>query len=142
VIPTEARVAMEGVIPSYLSTCAADGMPNVSYISQVFYVDERHVAVSFQFFSKTTRNLAENPFAHLIAVDARSYTFWLIDARFDHAETSGPLFEQMEMQLEAIASTSGMSDVFRLKAAHVYEVLAIERTALFSDEEVAAITRR
>jgi hypothetical protein len=36
----------------------------------------------------------------------------------------------MEMQLEAIASMTGMEGVFKLKGAHVYEVLRIERLPL------------
>ena len=42
----EIRACFEGAIPAVVATCGADGVPNVAYISQVFYVDERHVALS------------------------------------------------------------------------------------------------
>ena len=44
------RPCLEGAIPAVVETCAADGMANVAFKSLVFYVDERHVALSFQFF--------------------------------------------------------------------------------------------
>ena len=39
------RACFEGMIPAIVATCGADGVPNVAYISQVFYADERHVAL-------------------------------------------------------------------------------------------------
>jgi hypothetical protein len=42
------------------------------------------------------------------------------------SETSGPLFERMELRIEAIASYCGLKGVFKLRAADVYEVQAIE----------------
>ena len=41
------RNCLEGIIPSFLATCDADGTPNISEISQVQYVDAEHVALSY-----------------------------------------------------------------------------------------------
>jgi len=46
----EIRECLEGVIPVALATCAADGTPNVTYVSQAHFVDARHIALSYQFF--------------------------------------------------------------------------------------------
>ncbi|MFP5248020.1 MAG: pyridoxamine 5'-phosphate oxidase family protein, partial [Thermoanaerobaculia bacterium] len=51
----------QGVIPSIVASADAHGLPNVTYVSQVYLLDDRHVALSCQFFNKTRRNLDENP---------------------------------------------------------------------------------
>ena len=35
--------AFQGVIPPTLATASLDGIPNVTYISQVHYIDEDHL---------------------------------------------------------------------------------------------------
>jgi len=122
----------QGIIPAALSTCAADGTPNITFISQVYYVDGKHVAISFQFFNKTHRNVRENPFACAVVLDPRTLHAYRFRLRFDHSESTGALFESMSLQLQAVASYSGMADVFRLLAADVYEVLSVERLEGFT----------
>ena len=39
-LPDEIKPAMQGVIPSTMATCSLAGIPNVTEISQVWYVDE------------------------------------------------------------------------------------------------------
>ena len=129
-IPAEAKPSMQGALWSILATCNVDGTPNITSVSQVWYVDEVHVAVSFQFFNKTVQNLHENPYAAIRLFDPNGTHHWAIDARFVREETEGRVFDEMEMQLEAIASMTGMEGVFKLKGAHIYEVLRIERLPL------------
>lgn len=124
---------LQGVIPAALSTCSRDGIPNITFISQVYYVDRAHVAISFQFFNKTHRNVRENPLACAMLLDPRSFQAYRLSLRYDHSEDSGPLFEAMSLQLQAIASYAGMTDVFRLRAADVYQVLRIERVEGFTN---------
>ncbi len=122
----------QGIVPASLSTCAADSTPNITFISQVYYVDPGHVAISFQFFNKTHRNVRENPLACAVVLDPRTLQAYRFRLRFDHSESTGPLFESMSLQLQAVASYSGMTDVFRLQAADVYEVLGVERLEGFT----------
>ena len=59
----------QGIIPAWLCTCSKDGVPNAAILSHVDYVDARHVALSFQFFNKSKRNIAENPQAMVRLID-------------------------------------------------------------------------
>jgi hypothetical protein len=126
-LPEEIRPALDNCANGAIATCALDGTPNGTIISQVWYVDRSHVALSFQFFNKTIRNVRENPFVQVAVMDYFNQTFWMLSLRYDHSETTGPIFDAMEMRLEVIASMQGLSDVFKLRAADVYEVLAVDR---------------
>jgi hypothetical protein len=126
-LPGEIRQALDNGMPALMVTCSADGTPNVTIISQVYWVDETHVALSFQFFSKTIRNVRENPRAWAGVTDYFRQVDWGLDLAFERSETDGPIFDAMEMQIEAIASATGMSGIFKLKAADIYRVLSVER---------------
>lgn len=118
---------LENGIPAVMVTCSADGIPNVTVISQVYYVDERHVALSFQFFNKTIRNVRENPYAYVCVSDIAGQRDWILQLGFERSETEGTIFDAMDMQIEAIASVTGMSGIFKLRAADVYRVLSVEQ---------------
>ena len=46
---------------------------------------------------------------------------------YERTERRGPLFEQMRRDIDAIAALTGMQDVFKLRSADVYRVVAIEQ---------------
>ncbi|MEZ5289260.1 MAG: GAF domain-containing protein [Vicinamibacterales bacterium] len=119
----------QGLIPATLYTCSRDGVPNAAYLSHVEYVDERHVALSFQFFNKSRRNVAENPQALVRVIDPDSSQCWALRLSLVRSETSGPVFERMDLRIEAIASYTGVKGIFKLLAADIYEVQAIEPVA-------------
>lgn len=120
------RPCLEGLIPAQIATCAPDGTPNVAYLSQVYYADARHLALSFQFFNKTRQNILANPLATLLLLHPQTFAFYRLEIRYLHTQTDGPLFESMRAQLAGIASHSGMAEVFELKGADLYEILSIE----------------
>lgn len=122
---SDLRDCFEGAVPAVVATAALDGTPNVTYLSKVHYVDEDHVALSNQFFSKTTRNLAENPRASLLLVSP-SYDEYRLTLRYERTERRGPLFEGLRHDVDTLAGLQGMQGVFKLRAADIYRVVGIE----------------
>ncbi len=112
----------EGVIPSVIATSDGEGRPNISYLSQVFHVDDAHVALSNQFFSKTAANVARSGRATLLAVDGRSGDQYLLDLVFVRSERTGTLFRRMAAHLDAISSQHGMESVMALRSADIFRV--------------------
>ncbi|MGB4359624.1 MAG: pyridoxamine 5'-phosphate oxidase family protein, partial [Rhodoferax sp.] len=122
------RHCFEGAQPAQIATCASDGTPNVAYLSQVHYVDSDHVALSFQFFSKTRENVLANSFAQAQVIDPATGIQYQLALQYLRTETEGPLFEYMKARLAGVASLTGMGKVFRLRGSDVYRVLDIECT--------------
>lgn len=123
------RECLEGAVPGVMATCAPDGTPNVSYLSHVEYVDREHVALTFQFFSKTRQNVLANPRAKVLVTHPVTAARYGLSVHYLRTETRGPLFERMRAKLAGIASQAGMTGVFRLQGADVYRVLAIDRVS-------------
>jgi len=122
--------AFQGVIPPTLATVALDGTPNVTYISHVQYIDEDHLAISRQFFSKTWKNINENPHFTVAVNCPETFSLWKINLYFEKEETEGDLFEEMNMIIMAIASMQGMEDTFKLQSAVICKVESIETLVL------------
>lgn len=121
----------QGIVPSVVVTCSGDGVPNATDISQVYYLDPGHVALSCQFFNKTKRNILENGYARVEVLDPRTFDAYRLLLRFLRSETEGPLFDAMSARIQMIASHTGMKGVFRLLSADVFEVLAVDAVAGF-----------
>ena len=91
-------------------------------------IDERHVALSRQFFNKTTPQ-------HRWRTRAPGDRLGSDDLRRVHAAscaTCGPrprgrCSRRWPLRIEAIASHTGMQGIFKLQAADIFEVLSIER---------------
>jgi len=133
------RSCFEGIVPSVIATCAADGTPNVAYLSQVHFVDHERVALSFQFFNKTRENVLANPHATVQVIDPETAAHYRLALRYLRTETEGPLFEKMKAKLAGIASHTGMSKVFRLQGADVYQVQAVD--CVFGRESSGPVPR-
>jgi predicted pyridoxine 5'-phosphate oxidase superfamily flavin-nucleotide-binding protein len=137
--------AFEGAVPAIIATAGADGTPNVTYLSRVRLVDEEHVALSNQFFSKTSQNLKENPRASLVVMDALAFADYRLTLRYARTEHEGPVFEALRDDVDAVAAMSGMQDVFQLRSADIYRVVHVEavpgRRGAASSEDSAAPPR-
>src|SRR5215471_8851041 len=119
------RSCLEGAIPSSVATCASDGTPNLTFVSQVHYVDESHVALSFQFFNKTHQNVLANPRVAATVIDPETAAQYQLDLRYLRTETNGPVFESMKAKLAGIASHTGMAGIFKLQGSDIYTVLKV-----------------
>ncbi|MBX3206385.1 MAG: GAF domain-containing protein [Labilithrix sp.] len=131
----------EGVVPALLATCSETGVPNATWLSQVFFVDERHIALSCQFFRKTRANLEAHPTAEVLIVDPPSFRQWRLAVRFVRSETSGRTFTAMHTRLQAIASMTGNAHVFALRSADVFEVTAITPVEVDAGEPIPSAER-
>ena len=123
------RNCLEGFVPSVMATCDAEGLPNVSLISQVHYVGADRVALSYQFFNKTRRNMLATRCASVLVADPLTLAQYRLTLDYLETEAEGPLFEVMKAKLAGIASHSGMQGVFRLLGADIYQVRSIEQIA-------------
>ena len=129
-ITEEMMAGLQGALPSALATVDEQGTPNVSYISQVYFVDTTHVAVSNQFFNKSMHNIKASGIATVNIIRPDNMKSWYLYMIYKETRTSGELFDNMRMQLEAIASMMGMEKVFKLKAAEIFEVTKIEEVLI------------
>jgi adenylate cyclase len=123
------RRCFEGAVPAVISTCDGNAVPNVAYLSQVHYLDDEHVALSFQFFNTTRRNILVNPAATILLVDPVTAEQYVLHITYLRTVSEGPLFETMKARLAGIASHSGMSEVFCLKGSDIYRVQSIEHNS-------------
>jgi adenylate cyclase len=119
------RECFEGAIPAIIATASAAGIPNVTYLSRVRYVDEDRIALSNQFFSKTARNLAENPVASIVLVDPTSYDEYRLKVVFERTVRRGAIFDRLREDVDEAAAFHNMQGVFKLKAADVFRVIDV-----------------
>jgi adenylate cyclase len=113
----------EGIIPASICTCSADGKPNLTYLSIVHRVDSHHVGLSYQFFNKTRENMMHNAFVQVFVVSPSNMRQYRLDLLYERTETEGVIFDRVKMRLDAVASQTGMSHVFRLRGVDIFQVL-------------------
>ena len=113
----------EGIIPASICTCSPDGTPNMTYLSIVHRVDSHHVGLSYQFFNKTRENMLQNAFVQVVVVSPSTMRQYRLDLRYERTETGGAIFDRMKTRLDAVASQTGMSHVFRLRGVDIFRVL-------------------
>ena len=123
------RGCFDGAVPPVIATCSPDGTPHATYLSQLTLVDDDHVALSNQFWSRTTANLEDNPRASVLVTDSQTYETYRLTLVFERRETDGPTFEQLRLSIDAIAKMMGMEEIFKLRSADVYRAEGCERVA-------------
>ena len=121
------RRMLEGLMPPSMTTVTPDGMPHVNHVSHAEYVDENHVALTWQFQNASRANILATRRACLSFDDPTSGTGFVMQLEYLRTETEGPIFERLRAKLAGIASHSGMEGVFHLRGADVYRVLELRR---------------
>ncbi len=95
----------------------------MTYLSIVHRMDSHHVGLSHQFFNKTRENIFNNPFVQVVVVSASNLRQYRLDLRYERTETEGATFDRVNTRLDAVASQTGMSQVFHLQGVDIFEVL-------------------
>jgi hypothetical protein len=125
VLSMQIKEALEGVFPSYIISVSKDGFPTNTTLSQVCYVDERHIALPIQTFIKANQNLHEVPDICAEVVDPVTLRNWNLELKYLSTVEQGPIFEKMAVKVAKLFSLVGMEDSFQLKGAEIYEVLVV-----------------
>src|SRR5262249_11456440 len=87
----DVRRMLEGVVPPAMCTASLDGVPHVNYLSHAEYVDEDHVALTYQFFNRSRQNVLATRRAALSIDDPYTGAGMVMQLEYLHTETSGPL---------------------------------------------------
>src|SRR5690242_17166017 len=93
------RRTLEGVVPPSMCTVGADGMPHVNYLSLAEYVDADHIALSYQFFNQTRRNVLATGRASLSLDDPFTGAGVVMQLAYVRTDTEGPVFERLRARL-------------------------------------------
>jgi len=76
------------------------------------------------------RNIKSNGIATVNIVRPDNLKSWYLELKYKESKTDGELFENMKMQLEAIASMTGMEDVFKLRASEIFEIVKVDKVIM------------
>ncbi|MFT7721378.1 MAG: GAF domain-containing protein [Roseateles sp.] len=123
----DVRRLLEGVIPPSMCSVAADGMPHVNYLSHVEYVDDEHVALTYQFLNRARANVLATGRVAVSVEDPVTGVSVLLQLRYERTDTEGPVFERLRAKLAGIAAQTGMERVFLLRGADVYRVESLRK---------------
>jgi len=125
----QVRRMLEGVIPPAMCSVSPDGVPHVTYLSQAEYIDDEHIALSFQFFNRSRHNVLATRRVALSVEDPYTGGAVMMQLEYLRTDTTGPVFERLRAKLAGIASQTGMERVFKLQGADVYRVHEVRRVA-------------
>ncbi len=123
----DVRRLLEGIIPPAMCSVGADGMPHVNYLSHAEYVDDEHVALTYQFLNRARANILATGRVALSVEDPVTGVSVLLQLRYLRTETEGPVFERLRVKLAGIAAQTGMNKVFHLRGADLYRVESLRK---------------
>jgi len=123
----DVRRLLEGIIPPAMCTVSADGTPHVNYLSHAEYIDDDHVALTYQFLNRSRANVLATGRVALSVEDPITGVSVVLQLRYERTDTAGPVFERLRAKLSGIAAQTGMEKVFHLRGADVYRVESLRK---------------
>lgn len=123
-IPEEMLPALMGVVPATLITCCNNGIPNITNISRVWYVDQNHVAIANHMLKKSIRNLQENPYAFIRTMDTNTFSTWEIEVKYEGPRTNGEIFVEMTNQFGILSMMLNSELPITVQSAEIFSVLS------------------
>lgn len=95
--------ALMGAVPATLITSSKEGIPNITNISRIWYVDSNHVAIANHMLKKSVQNLQENPYAFIRTMDTTNFSTWELVLEYIGFRTDGEIFAEMKKQYEVLS---------------------------------------
>ncbi len=123
-IPEEMQPALMGVVPATLITCSKDGIPNITNISRVWYLDRNHVAIANHMLKKSIQNLRENPIAFIRTTDPTTFSTWELEVKYTGSKNHGDIFAEMKKQYEVLSMMMESDMPITVQSAEIFTVLA------------------
>lgn len=123
-IPEEMHPALMGVVPATLITCSKEGIPNITNIARVWYVDAHHVAIANHMLKKSVYNLNENPIAFIRTMDTTTFSTWELEVRYIGSKNDGGIFENMKKQYEVLQMMMESAVPITVHSAELFTVLS------------------
>ncbi|WP_223590336.1 response regulator transcription factor [Neobacillus bataviensis] len=128
-IPEEMHPALMGVVPATLITSNRQGIPNITNISRVWFVDSNHVAVANHMLKKSIHNLRENSRAFIRTMDTATFSTWELDVEYIGPSRDADIFSEMQKQYEILSMmletempiTVHYAEIFRVLSARICE---------------------
>ncbi len=59
-------------------------------------------------------------------IDPATHDEYRLTIIYERTERRGPVFERLREDVDAVAALTGMTDVFRLRAADIYRIMHID----------------
>ncbi|MGG3467031.1 LuxR C-terminal-related transcriptional regulator [Neobacillus pocheonensis] len=123
-IPEEMHPALMGIVPATLITSSKQGIPNITNISRVWFVDQEHVAVANHMLNKSIHNLRENGHAFIRTMDTTTFSTWELELEYIGPSTTEKIFAEMQKQYEVLSMILETEMPITIHNAEIFHVLS------------------
>ncbi len=99
------------------------GIPHISSVAQVEYLDRERVGTPRQAFHRTVEHLQASPYSQALITRPETGEQFRLDLQYLHTATDGEEFEGMRANLDAIVASAEQDSALRLRGLDVHRVL-------------------